>query len=576
MTLDLLNTIQSVIAAIIKDTEWEKHVYLVGGCVRDKIMQRPIHDIDLAVDIRDGGIKFVKWLEKHYFTSSETGTRYFMHWGTAKFSLRCFHTHTIDCSQTRKYNNLYDDNGVVDTFGTITEDAMRRDLTINALYVNISTGELVDPTGLGLDDIKNHIIRPPQTASLDILRTIRFAIGLGWGISPDIMEEIKLNVGKLAEVENKRLIKDAYNIIKLDNKEHGLRIIEKNGAMKYVESALKQAEVMIKLGIPNGITYICPRKTLYPLKKSLLLSEKRTSNEDLIAIRDFVNNENIKYRAIRKIKKALENSTKIDAEIAYNIVLIFATISDGTLRETAQKIIENNSLLQLLKRTNVWKYIIPAIARSEYNNSHPIPADDDGSIDDSYVYVLRSIRLAVMYNMDISPVIMDTLERDANILSYAYKGKMRKEVQAILKLDNKERALRLLEQVGAMKYIKPIIAKIEANVKRGISSHKNGSERKKRCRARRSSLTYNSNDILTTKNVLRSVYSFVKVGFKISPETMAELKKNVGLIAEKDHKTLRKEVKAIIELEAKERALQILERIGAMQYINSVITELCQ
>ena len=71
--------------------------------------------------------------------------------------------------------------------GTIEEDAMRRDFTINSLYLNPWTGEIHDPTGRGLEDLKNRIIRFNGKASdrikedyLRIFRAYRFASQLGF------------------------------------------------------------------------------------------------------------------------------------------------------------------------------------------------------------------------------------------------------------------------------------------------------------------------------------------------------------------------------------------------------------
>ena len=62
--------------------------------------------------------------------------------------------------------------------GTIEEDAVRRDFTINALYENPLTGEILDPTGRGLQDIKNKVLRfignPKERIQEDALRVFRF------------------------------------------------------------------------------------------------------------------------------------------------------------------------------------------------------------------------------------------------------------------------------------------------------------------------------------------------------------------------------------------------------------------
>ena len=82
--------------------------------------------------------------------------------------------------------------------GTPTEDAYRRDLTINSLFYNINERKVEDFTGLGLKDLKEKIVRTPlepkQTFMDDplrLLRTIRFANRFEFTIHPDIFEAAK-------------------------------------------------------------------------------------------------------------------------------------------------------------------------------------------------------------------------------------------------------------------------------------------------------------------------------------------------------------------------------------------------
>lgn len=79
--------------------------------------------------------------------------------------------------------------------GTASEDAFRRDLTINALFYNINTGEVEDWTGRGFDDLRKGIVAtplPPLTTLLDdplrVLRSVRFAARLRFNMDEKLME----------------------------------------------------------------------------------------------------------------------------------------------------------------------------------------------------------------------------------------------------------------------------------------------------------------------------------------------------------------------------------------------------
>jgi tRNA nucleotidyltransferase/poly(A) polymerase len=56
--------IKEFLGELIKGTEWEGHVYTVGGCVRDELMGSEIKDIDLCVSLPGGGIRFAQWLRE--------------------------------------------------------------------------------------------------------------------------------------------------------------------------------------------------------------------------------------------------------------------------------------------------------------------------------------------------------------------------------------------------------------------------------------------------------------------------------------------------------------------------------
>lgn len=244
MTKEEYIGIRTALAQIIKGTMWEGHVYLVGGCVRDEIMHREVHDIDIAVDIVNGGIRFAVWLKKKKHTArGREALKVFIHFGTAKVRLRMFPNEVIDCVQTRKDKYVYEEHPRPEyNFGTVREDAIRRDLTINSLYINVSTGETLDPTGMGLNDIENHVIRTPNNPDetltdnpMHILRAIRFAVKYGWQLDPELIESMKRNVAIIGESTLNRIVNEVTSILNLEHKEQALQIIEKIGAKQYVD-----------------------------------------------------------------------------------------------------------------------------------------------------------------------------------------------------------------------------------------------------------------------------------------------------------------------------------------------------
>lgn len=232
--------IRHAIRGIIKGTEWEGHVFVVGGCVRDEIMGLDIKDIDMVIDMPNGGIQFAKWMYLNGYTMNEPVV--FQGFGTAMFCLKSFPEFEIECVQTRKekYPDRRSRNPEVSR-GTIEEDSFRRDLTINTLGINISTEELIDITGHGVDDIRNKVIRTPLDPDitydddpLRILRCIRFASRYGWQIEDRTYEGMKSNVHRLDIITMERVRDELDKMLTCKNPVMAMELLRKTGAMSHI------------------------------------------------------------------------------------------------------------------------------------------------------------------------------------------------------------------------------------------------------------------------------------------------------------------------------------------------------
>ena len=232
--------IANYIGEVIKDSPFYSHTYIVGGSVRDLCMGNEIKDIDLVIDLENGGIEFAKYcMDKELLTHDVV---LFERYGVAMFAFKEFPNEQIECVMTRGEKYLDRNSRNPETvFASIEDDCIRRDLTINALYYNISTGEIVDMVG-GLKDIENKVIKTTNNNpdivfdddSLRILRVIRFASRYGWDIEPKTYESMKKYVDRL-EIISKERIKDEFNKILLsDNAVMGIRTLCDIGAMKYI------------------------------------------------------------------------------------------------------------------------------------------------------------------------------------------------------------------------------------------------------------------------------------------------------------------------------------------------------
>jgi tRNA nucleotidyltransferase/poly(A) polymerase len=218
----------------------EMPAYIIGGFVRDKILSRPTKDADI-VCIGDG-IELAKKVSEKF--SSKPPVSFFKNFGTAQIKITLNNSpFDIEFVGARKesYNHASRKPDVVP--GTIDEDRMRRDFTINTLAISLNKndfGKLIDPLS-GLADIENKIIKtplPPDQTFIDdplrMMRAIRFATQLGFSIFTETFESIKNNAQRISIVSRERIIDEINKIIMTDKPSMGFILLYKSGLLKII------------------------------------------------------------------------------------------------------------------------------------------------------------------------------------------------------------------------------------------------------------------------------------------------------------------------------------------------------
>lgn len=240
MTTEEYKQICEYFRDLVQGTEWEGHLYAVGGCCRDDMMHLPINDVDIAVDLPDGGVRFAKWLRAKRLTIGEPVV--FQAFGTAKLRMKRFPHDEIELVQTRreKYTDRNSRNPET-CFGTLQEDCERRDLTINSLFYDIQNRRTVDITGKGIHDMEHHIIRTPMDPDttfdddpVRILRTIRFACRYGWEIQPETYNALGRNIDRLEIIKPERMRGEFEKMLLGPDPVRAMEMMRETGALKYV------------------------------------------------------------------------------------------------------------------------------------------------------------------------------------------------------------------------------------------------------------------------------------------------------------------------------------------------------
>lgn len=177
---------------------------LVGGCIRDALCGMRPKDFDVATDAPLDEVKRI------FRRSRIVGRRFpiaHVRYGRNLIEVSTFRQSVSD-------NIEHDDQGMIlrdQAFGTLQEDAFRRDFSINALYFDPNSREIIDYVG-GLDDLaagRVNLIGDPAVRLAEdpvrILRAVRFANKLDFNLDPQIVELIEDSAHRLAAIPPARL-----------------------------------------------------------------------------------------------------------------------------------------------------------------------------------------------------------------------------------------------------------------------------------------------------------------------------------------------------------------------------------
>ncbi len=231
-----LAKISKVISELSDETQI--NAFLVGGCVRDLMLNPLAESIDVDIMVEGDGIDFAEKLARKINVPKIVPFKKF---ATAKIP---FKEYEIEVASARleKYDESSRSPSEV-VMSNIEDDLLRRDFTINAMAVSLNKenfGEFFDPFN-GMEDLSNKILRTPldsdTTFSDDPLRMMRaayFASKLSLDIDPSCLESIKNNAERITIVSQERKTNELLKILGTKKPSIGLNILQEAGLMEFV------------------------------------------------------------------------------------------------------------------------------------------------------------------------------------------------------------------------------------------------------------------------------------------------------------------------------------------------------
>lgn len=226
--------IMAVMSACAKELHIE--TYLVGGYVRDQVLQRPSKDIDVTVV--GSGIDFAKYVATKVVPAPSLAV--YKNFGTALLKHEYFEVEFVGA---RKESYRADSRKPIVEDGTLLEDLSRRDFTMNALAISLNDadyGMLLDAFE-GLNDISKKTIRTPLDPDitfsddpLRMMRAIRFATQLKFTIDVKTFAAIARNKERIQIISQERIAEELNKIISSPKPSIGFDLLFKSGLLQLI------------------------------------------------------------------------------------------------------------------------------------------------------------------------------------------------------------------------------------------------------------------------------------------------------------------------------------------------------
>jgi len=218
------------------------NIFVVGGYVRDLILDKKSDDVDILVVSKNdkqinAGLLIAKQLAKRLKVKDVS---LFKTYGTAHFLYKNI---DLEFVGARRESYTKDSRNPIVEVGNFEDDIKRRDFTINTLAISLNKsnyGELID-TFCGVEDIKSKLIKTPLDSNitfnddpLRILRAFRFASQLNFKLDKQVFMAANSLAQRLEIISQERITDEFFKILESSKPSVGLKLLYDSGVMKVI------------------------------------------------------------------------------------------------------------------------------------------------------------------------------------------------------------------------------------------------------------------------------------------------------------------------------------------------------
>jgi tRNA nucleotidyltransferase (CCA-adding enzyme) len=274
--------------------------YLVGGCVRDSLLQRSIHDVDICTSALPEEV--LSLFDYTIPTGLKHGTVSVM-WKGERFEVTTFRT------EGQYQNSRHPEH--VSFVRSLKKDLERRDFTMNAIAMD-KHGEIVDYFQ-GIEDLKQKRIRTVGTSkdrfaedALRMLRAIRFSAQLGFSIEKEILQSIRSTASDLNLISIERKTSEFEKMMAAGEVSHGISYLLQGDIVHQAYPFTLLAEAFAKV-------VRLPLKELLLLERWLLLITSGPYTQ--ATVYQFLHRLTLRKRFVKELKKLYKIQTQSEDRI---------------------------------------------------------------------------------------------------------------------------------------------------------------------------------------------------------------------------------------------------------------------